>query len=216
MVRATRRRSAALASAALVGVLVVLTLLPSTPLGLRAREFIDGAAAGDYGRIYSERLLPILTCIDMTRDHPLFGVGPGCFRYHFMAYRVALHDHYPEAWTRGFPGNWGAAHNDHLQVAAESGLPGYALFLTAIAITGLRGLGVSRSRGVGSVSPRDLATSPPRIEAVFARALRLPLAALVFVLCLAQFPLELAAPRLIFLTLAALCITWDREDDAAA
>lgn len=198
-------RRAALTSAAIVGVLVVLTLHPSTQLGARARDFVHGAATGDYERLYSERLLPILTCVDMTRDHPLLGVGPGCFRYHFMAYRVALRDHYPERWTRGYPGNWGAAHNDHLQVAAESGLPGYALFLAAIAITGLRGLGVSRSRDGGT-----------GLEAAFARALRLPLAALVFVLCLAQFPMELAAPRLILITLAALCITWDGEANAAS
>lgn len=204
-VRQSRR--AALASAAIVGALVVMTLLPSTPLGERGRELIDAAATRDYKRLYSERLLPILTSVDMTRDHPLFGVGPGCFRYHFMAYRIALGDHYPATWTRGYPGNWGAAHNDHLQVAAESGLPGYALFLAAIVITGLRGLGVSRSRGGWTA----------RLEAAFARSLRLPLAALVFVLCLAQFPMELAAPRLILITLAALCITWDDgEADAAA
>jgi len=199
-------RRAALASAAIVGALVVLTLIPSTPLGARARDFIDAAKTRNYERLYSERLLPILTCIDMTRDHPLLGVGPGCFRYHFMEYRIALRGRYPETWTRGYPGNWGAAHNDHLQVAAETGLPGYALFLAAIVIAGLGGLGVSKSRGGG----------PATLEAAFARSLRLPLAALVFVLCLAQFPLELAAPRLILLTLAALCITWDGEADAAA
>jgi O-antigen ligase len=204
MVFAVRQsRRAAIASAVAIGVLVVMTLIPSTPLGERAPNIGDAASTRDYERLYSERLLPILACVDMARDHPLLGVGPGCFRYRFMAYRVNLRGHYPEEWTRGYPGNWGAAHNDHLQVAAESGLPGYALFLVAIAITGLRGRGVPRSRGGGT--------------AAFAGALRLPLAALVFVLCLAQFPLELAAPRLILITLAALCITWDGEAiDAAA
>ena len=197
-------RRALLACAAIIGVLVVLTLIPSTSLGMRARDFVDAASTRNYERLYSERLLPILTCVDMTRDHPLLGVGPGGFRYHFMAYRIALHGRYPEEWTRGFPGNWGAAHNDHLQVAAESGLPGYALFLAAIAVTA--GLGVSRSRGGGAAT----------LEASFARSLRLPLAALIFILCLAQFPLEVAGPRLILLTLAALCITWDGEADAAA
>jgi hypothetical protein len=41
--------------------------------------------------------------------------------------------------------------------------------------------------------------------------MRWPLAALVFVLCLAQFPLELAAPRLALITLGALCVGWDGE-----
>ena len=70
-----------------------------------------------------QRLLPFLTAADMTRDHPLLGVGPGCFKYHYMAYRVAQRDRHPGAWTEGYPMNWGEAHNDHLQVAAETGLP---------------------------------------------------------------------------------------------
>ena len=40
------------------------------------------------------------------------------------------------------------------------------------------------------------------------------LAALIVVLCLAQFPLEIAAPRLMLLTLGAVSIIWD-EGDAA-
>ena len=38
--------------------------------------------------------------------------------------------------------------------------------------------------------------------------------AAAFVICLGQFPLELAAPRLMLLSLGALCIAWDRDDAA--
>jgi O-antigen ligase len=93
--------------------------------------------------------------------------------------------------------NWGEVHNDHLQVAAETGLPGYALFLGAIAIC------AGKRRTIASTA-----------ESAFARAMRWPLATLIFVLCLAQFPLELAAPRLMLLTIGALCLTWDRDDVA--
>src|SRR5207249_11014791 len=75
------------------------------------------------------------------------------------------------------------------------GLPGYALFLGAIGVAA--GMGTRR---------RAAAAAP---EAAFARALRWPLAAAAFVICLAQFPLELAAPRLMLLSLGALCIAWD-------
>ena len=126
-------------------------------------------------------------------------VGPGCFRYQFMGYRLRLDEHYPKQWTRGYPGNWSAAHNDHLQVAAETGLPGYALFLAAIFV------------GAGF---RQRHATKLRLESTFAHVLRWPLAILVFVLCLAQFPLELAAPRLMLITLGALCITWDGDDAA--
>ena len=182
-----------------IAVVALPTLSPKTALGIRARELVDAASKRDYERLFSERLLPALAAVDMIRDHPLLGVGPGCFRYQFMGYRLRLDEHYPKAWTRGYPGNWGAAHNDHLQVAAETGLPGYALFFAAIGI----GAGLGR-RG-----------APARVETSFARALRWPLAALALVLCIAQFPLELAAPRLMLISLGALCITWDEDDDAA-
>jgi O-Antigen ligase len=190
-------RRAAIGVAAVLVVVVLLALSPRTTLGVRAREITAGIATRNYERVLSERMLPFLAAIDMARDHPLLGVGPGCFHYHFMHYRLALDDHYPKEWTRGYPGNWGAVHNDHLQVAAETGLPGYALFLAAIVVVAWRRRETSR--------PRDLETS-------FARAMPLPFAALVFVLCLAQFPLQVAAPRLLLLMLAALCIAWSEGD----
>ena len=193
-------RRAALAFAAAVVIVVLLALSPKTALGARARDVIDAAAKRDFERLFSERLLPWLAAANMARDHPLLGVGPGCFHYRYMSYRVAMNGRYPAEWLRGFPGNWGAAHNDHLQVAAETGVPGYALFLAAIAV----GAGWWRRE---TAQPRNLATS-------FAHAFRWPLAILVFVLCLAQFPLELAAPRLMLISLGALCITWNGDHAA--
>jgi tetratricopeptide (TPR) repeat protein len=169
-------------------------------MGRGVRELAEALAHRDYQHLFSERLPPFLSAVDMARDHPFAGVGPGNFKYHYMAYRVALRRHYPEQWLHGFAMNWGEVHNDHLQTAAETGLPGYALFLLAIGI----GSGIVRRRRA-----RAGASSP---ETTFARAFRWPLATAVFVICLAQFPLELAAPRLMILTLAALCVTWSNDD----
>jgi putative inorganic carbon (hco3(-)) transporter len=185
------------AAIAIVAVLLVVALAvgsPSTTIGRSVRELGHAAMQRDYQRLFSERLLPFLAATEMTRDHPLLGVGPGAFRYHFMAYRVAIAKKYPPEWTRGFPMNWGAVHNDHLQVAAEAGLVGYVLFLLSLSL-------LARRSKPGSAEPR----------ATFARALRWPLATAVFLVCLAQFPLELAAPRLMLLSFGALCITWDRS-----
>lgn len=195
-------RRAALAVAAIVVMLTLVVLSPSTSLGRGIRQLTDAVAHRDYQHLFSERLLPFLAAVEMTRDHPLLGVGPGCFKYHYMTYRVALIGRYPSEWTRGYPMNWGEVHNDHLQVAAETGLLGYGLFLGAIGV----GSGI-----VGRARRRTNIDGP---EAAFARALRWPLATAVFVICLAQFPLELAAPRLMILTLGALCITWNRDDVA--
>ena len=186
-------------AAIVIGVVLLVVGLavssPATTIGRGVRELSDAAMQRDYQRLFSERLLPFLAAAEMARDHPFVGVGPGCFRYHFMAYRVALATKYPAAWTRGFPMNWGAVHNDHLQVAAEAGIVGSLLFLVALAVLARRAAG-------GGMTPR----------AAFARTLRWPLVTAVVLVCFAQFPLELAAPRLMFLTLGAMCVTWDRSD----
>lgn len=184
---------------AVIAVLLILGAVMSTPrtfLGRSVRRLASAAKNHDYQHLFSERAVPFLAAFDMWRDHPIVGVGPGCFKYNFMSYRVALDRHYPPEWTRGYPMNWGEVHNDHLQVAAETGLPGYLLFLAAIAIAAGR-----RKR-----------TTPATKEAAFARAFRWPLAALVLTIALGQFPLELAAPRLMLLTLGALSMTWDRDE----
>src|SRR5258708_16850821 len=181
-------RRAAIAAGAIFLALALVVLSPSTYLGRGVRQLATAAVHHDYQTLFSERLLPFLTAIDMTRDHPLLGVGPGCFKFHYMAYRVALFQEYPRDWTQGFAMNWGEVHNDHLQIAAETGLPGYALFLAALGICA----GWRRRRSTSTA------------EAAFARALRWPLATVIFMICLGQFPLELAAPRLMLLTLVAI------------
>lgn len=174
---------------------------PSTSVGQRVRQLVAAAKARQYDVLFSERLPPYLSAIDMARAKPLTGVGPGCFGYHFMETRMSLATHYPEAWTRGWPMNFAEAHNDHLQVMAETGLIGYALFFASMLIVAIR-------------SPRLKPGATDRgIEQHYARALAAPLMATFFVLCLAQFPLELAAPRAMYLTLAALVLGWQVPRD---
>lgn len=187
-------KQVALSVAAAFLIIGLVILSPSMTLGRGVRQLIAAAHTHDYRHLFSERLVPFLAAMEMTRDHPLLGVGPGCFKYHYMAYRVALFGKYPSDWTQGYPMNFGEVHNDHLQVASESGLPGYLLYLAAIALcAGLP----ARSEETG-----------PR---AFAHSLRWPFATLVLVLSIGQFPLELAAARLMLLTLGAICLTWDRD-----
>lgn len=191
-------RQAIITSMLLVIALVII-FRPTTFVGQRARALVAAAQARQYDILFSERLPPFLCAVDMARAHPLTGVGPGCFGFHFMETRLALSTHYPEAWTRGWPMNFGETHNDHLQVTAETGLPGYALFLGAMVVVATRR---RRLPEWGHETPAEH----------YARALAVPLMATFFVLCLAQFPLELAAPRLMYLTLAALTLGWQVRD----
>ena len=74
------------------------------------------------------------------------------------------------------------------------------LFVATIAL-----LAIPSRRSNGNAAVRTA-------EQTVGRAVRAPLAATFFVLALAQFPLQIAAPRLMYLTLGALAISWDHDD----
>jgi hypothetical protein len=188
--------------AAVLIVAAVIALRPSTPFGRHFLELVDAARTRNYPVLFSERVVPFLSAIEMAREHPITGVGPGCYKYQFMDTRLGLDQRYPAKWTRGWPMSFAETHNDHLQVAAETGLVGYALLAISLLMIALP----RRRRSVLPVAQRS-----PR--AAFGHALRAPLAATFFVGALAQFPLQLAAPRLMFLTLAALAVSWDTTDE---
>jgi O-antigen ligase len=190
----------AMAVVVLLVIFLVVALRSSSGIRANFVRLVTAAQQRDYPILFSERAVPFLSAIEMVRANPLTGVGPGCFKYHFMPTRLALEKRYPASWTRGWPMNFGETHNDHLQVAAETGLPGYALLACAIIY-----LAIPARRRRDSVTPR----TP---EQTAGHAIRAPLAATFFVVALAQFPLQIAAPRLMFLTLAAIAISWDQSD----
>lgn len=175
-----------------------IALRPGTPMRAYFVQLVAAAQARNYPVLLSERAVPFLSAVEMIRAHPVTGVGPGCFANQFMPTRITLDRRYPHEWTRGWPMNFGETHNDHLQIAAEIGLPGYALSAAALLLLAIP----ARRRGAVADAPRS----------IVAHAARAPLAAGFFVLCLAQFPLHLAAPRLMFTTLAALVVAWDDDD----
>jgi O-antigen ligase len=185
----------------------VIALRPSTPFGRHFLELVHAARTRDYPLLFSERVVPFLSAIEMVREHPASGVGPGCYKYEFMDTRLKLEHRYRPEWTRGWPMNFAETHNDHLQVAAETGLPGYAILLSALFVLAWP------SRRRAAIADGAVAVPPQPVRRSFAHAFRAPLAAAFFVAALAQFPLQLAAPRLAFITLAALAVGWDRADD---
>ncbi|HYH09782.1 MAG TPA: O-antigen ligase family protein [Thermoanaerobaculia bacterium] len=146
--------------------------------------------------LISGRLGAFVAAAEMAKSRPLVGMGPGCFAYHFMTYRIAAEDKYTFMRTAGKGLNFGEVHNDHLQLLAETGVPGWLIFAGALIALGLRTLTPGQT---------------PTVR--FARTLATPLAVSLAVLALAQFPLELASVLLLYIWLAVTVFRW--SDDVA-
>lgn len=172
-----------------------IALLTFAPFRERAQNVRDWLRAGDYNAITTQRLTAFTAALLMARDHPLVGVGPGCFSWQYFPYKIKAETLYPRLRNSSNRAtNFGEVHNDHLQTLAEGGVPAYALLLGAVAAVG------ALSLGKGKTSPDEAAG--------FTHVLSLPLACAFIVLALAQFPLELTAVLSQFLFLSALCIGW--------
>jgi O-antigen ligase len=192
-------RRAILAMAMLV-VMFGFVAVMYKPLQLRIERWLVAAGSGRIDDILSNRGAGILAAWEMFKDEPLVGVGPGCYRYEYYDYKIRVEDKHRSltlASTRG--GQFGEAHNDHLQTMAQTGLPGYLLLLAAGVLVARRSL--SR-RGSG-------------IEARFAHLAALPLVVGFMVNAMPQFPLELAGPMSLVLALLVPCtMKFDEQADA--
>ncbi len=183
-------------------VLVVAAGIPFAsykPLRDRAALMRDALKRQDYEALSAARTLPFLTAADMIRDRPLVGVGPGGFAYNFFDYKLRLQLRQRQLFEHTAEMNFGEVHNDHLQVASETGLPGYALFLAALVL-------VASATWRPRTLPAEKADDHSRAE--FVRLLALPLGMSMFILALAQFPLELVAPTHVYLWAAAAIVAW--------
>jgi O-antigen ligase len=97
--------------------------------------------------------------------------------------------------------NFGETHNDHLQVLAESGLPGYLILLAGLVYVAR--ISFRRKREETDLRGRIAST------------LALPLVCGLAANMLAGFPLQLAAPAYTYAILGAACIAWRVDDDPA-
>lgn len=143
----------------------------------------------------SGRVTPALVAIEMFRDHPWTGVGLGAFKFEYMPYQIVVRQRYGSGLRGVGMTSFGETHNDHLQLLAETGAPGYLLFLGAMVIL-----------------IRSVRRSPPGDGArEVARTVVVPLAATFLVLCLAQFPLHVAITRHFLMTVAGILVGWSRK-----
>lgn len=161
------------------------------PTRQRATTMVEIARAGDYPRLTSWRLPTAVTTFSMFASRPLTGIGPGVFKARYMEYRMALDERFPE-WMRPIGEPYQQAHNDHLQLLAEGGLPAYLLFVSFLV-------------AVGRITWRSTKGSE---GSHLARAIAFPIAAAFATLTLGQFPLDLGAPVSAALFIAGIFSGW--------
>jgi len=171
-----------------VGGLVVVTY---QPLQSRIKRWLVASRSGHIDDILSNRGAGILAGWEMFKEHPVVGVGPANYRYEFYDYKLRVEEQHRTlmlASTRA--GQFGDAHNDHVQTLAQTGLPGYALLIAASIIVAAR----SFRRGEAGVEGR------------FARLASLPLVTAFLVSAMPQFPMELAGPMTALIAVLVPCV----------
>lgn len=96
----------------------------------------------------TERLAYYSMALEMTKDHPIVGVGPDNFKVAFPLYRT------PEVGQYGEHLISTQVHNNYLQMLATTGIPGFMLYVTFImaVMVFIRGEGFLRLAFVAAIS----------------------------------------------------------------
>ena len=203
----TRRRTAIILLA--TGAIAAATAVKTVPaLQVRTAQMRSALATGEINRVLTGRLSAYTAALEMARAHPLLGAGPGTFEWNYVEYRLRAEERYPAltAWPGEMGGRvmFAQTHNDHLQILAETGVIGYALFAAALVVVAITGRRARAGNDGGDLRGR------------FARAAAVPAVAAVAILALAQFPLQIAAPSVTLLVLAAILRVWGENEWAAS
>ena len=122
------RRRAALAVAAVAGALVLVLALVG-PFRERSLVKLAEVARGDWNSVLTGRLDGWRAAVWMVGEHPLTGVGVGAYRTEFVPAKTALLRDGVVFFVDQLNVVFANAHNELLEVAAETGWPGLAAFV---------------------------------------------------------------------------------------
>jgi O-antigen ligase len=148
----------AAAPIALVVLLAGAAVLAYPPMRHRATEAISAIQARDWDRLVTYRLGAWAAAIEMMRERPLAGFGPGTYGAELVPHRLRAEIETRQRLANPLASAYGEAHCDYLQVFAEAGIPAGLALLGAVALVFRSLLAASRSR---------LPRAPDRREAVF-------------------------------------------------
>jgi O-antigen ligase len=126
-----RRRSAAPIAAILAA--AILTTAAYAPLRTRVKELSRAVRIGDWDALVSFRGGPWAAALEMTRERPATGFGPGTFEAEYVPHRLAAEIRLRRRFVSPLlTSSYAEAHCDYLQAFCDAGVPvGLALAASA-------------------------------------------------------------------------------------
>ncbi|MFY9551846.1 MAG: O-antigen ligase family protein, partial [Thermoanaerobaculia bacterium] len=125
------RARAALPVAAAVAA-VALALAAYAPLRQRAGELTRAVRTGNWDALVSFRGGPWAAALEMTRERPLTGFGPGTFAAEYVPHRLAAEIRLRRRFVTPLAtSSYAEAHSDYLQAFSDAGLPTGAVAIAA-------------------------------------------------------------------------------------
>ena len=116
------RRSRAWAAAALLALIAAVMAMPA--LRGRVKNLVRKAETGEWDQLLSYRLVPWAAAVEMVRERPLLGYGPGSFAAEFVPNRLRAEIFWGRRLVNPHLNSFYAqAHCEYLQALAEAGIP---------------------------------------------------------------------------------------------
>ena len=126
-----RRRAALPMAAALLAVGVAVA--GYAPLRHRAREIAAAVRTGNWDALVSFRGGPWAAAVEMTRERPLTGFGPGTFAAEYVPHRLVAEIRAHRRFVAPLlTSSYAETHCDYLQVFSDAGVPAGLLVLGAV------------------------------------------------------------------------------------